>query len=191
MGGPYRLGNPGSHVDLILDRAATKQYSLCGEVGDRHSWRLGILRDPNGSCGWLYVHDQLQVGDVVRVRGPRNNFPLVASPRDLVAGGIGITPILPMVRVVEAAKADWQLVYGGRQRASMAFLTTSSLRRQDHDLATRRKGTARSRWIAWKAAARYQGLLLRTRGVVERGRAALLVVVRRARCTSSASFQSR
>ena len=122
-GRPLPPWEPGSHVDLILDRAATRQYSLCGEVGDRHSWRLGILRDPNGSGGSLYVHDQLQVGDIVRVRGPRNNFPLVASPRYLfVAGGIGITPILPMVRAVEAAEADWRLVYGGRQRASMAFL---------------------------------------------------------------------
>jgi ferredoxin-NADP reductase len=55
--------------------------------------------------------------------GPRNNFPLVASPRYLfIAGGIGITPILAMIRSAEAAGADWTLVYGGRQRASMAFL---------------------------------------------------------------------
>jgi ferredoxin-NADP reductase len=57
------------------------------------------------------------------VRGPRNNFPLVGSPRYLfIAGGIGITPILPMIRAAEAAGAEWRLVYGGRQRASMAFL---------------------------------------------------------------------
>ena len=123
MGGPCRAWEPGSHVDLILDHAATRQYSLCGEVGDRHSWRLGILRDPNGSGGSLYVHDQLRVGDIVRIRGPRNNFPLVESPRYIfIAGGIGITPILPMAHAVEAAGADWRLLYGGRQRASMAFL---------------------------------------------------------------------
>jgi ferredoxin-NADP reductase len=63
------------------------------------------------------------VGDRVHVRGPRNNFPLVGSPRYLfVAGGIGITPLLPMIRAAEAAGADWRLVYGGRRRASMAFL---------------------------------------------------------------------
>jgi ferredoxin-NADP reductase len=57
------------------------------------------------------------------VRGPRNNFPLVDSPRYLfIAGGIGITPILAMIRTAEAAGADWRLVYGGRRRASMAFL---------------------------------------------------------------------
>jgi cytochrome P450/ferredoxin-NADP reductase len=114
---------PGSHVDLILDVAATRQYSLCGDPNDHNTWRLGILRDPKGSGGSLYVHDELKAGDVVRVRGPRNNFPMVESPRYLfIAGGIGITPILPMIRAAEAAGAEWRLAYGGRQRASMAFL---------------------------------------------------------------------
>jgi cytochrome P450/ferredoxin-NADP reductase len=113
---------PGAHVDLVLDNAATRQYSLCGEPG-AESWRLGILRDAEGSGGSLYVHDELKVGDVVHVRGPRNNFPLVESPRYLfIAGGIGITPILAMIRIAEAAGADWKLLYGGRQRSSMAFL---------------------------------------------------------------------
>jgi ferredoxin-NADP reductase len=63
------------------------------------------------------------VGDVVRIRGPRNNFELAPSPRYLfIAGGIGITPILVMISAAEAAGADWRLVYGGRHRASMAFL---------------------------------------------------------------------
>jgi cytochrome P450/ferredoxin-NADP reductase len=114
---------PGAHVDLILGEAATRQYSLCGDVNDPHAWRLGVLRDPNGSGGSLYVHDRLRAGDTVRVRGPRNNFPLVPAPRYLfIAGGIGITPILPMIAAAEAAGAEWELVYGGRQRASMAFV---------------------------------------------------------------------
>ncbi len=107
---------PGAHVDLIIDRVATRQYSLCGDPDNYHAWRLGILRDPLGSGGSLYVPDQLN-------DGPRNNFPLVDSPRYLfIAGGIGITPILPMIARAEAAGADWHLVYGGRARASMAFL---------------------------------------------------------------------
>jgi cytochrome P450/ferredoxin-NADP reductase len=114
---------PGAHVDLIIDGVATRQYSLCGDPADQHLWRLGILRDPRGTGGSLYVHDQLRAGDIVRVRGPRNNFPLVPSPRYLfIAGGIGITPMLPMVRAAVAAGAEWELVYGGRQRSSMAFL---------------------------------------------------------------------
>jgi cytochrome P450/ferredoxin-NADP reductase len=114
---------PGAHVDLVIDGVHTRQYSLCGHPDDPQAYRLGILRDPAGSGASLYVHDRLQEGDVVRVRGPRNNFPLVVAPRYLfIAGGIGITPVLPMIAAAEAAGADWQLVYGGRQRASMAFL---------------------------------------------------------------------
>src|SRR5919106_1543967 len=76
---PLPPWEPGAHIDLILDGAPTRQYSLCGEATDHHVWRVGILRDPNGRGGSQYVHDQLQQGDTVRVRGPRNNFPLVDS----------------------------------------------------------------------------------------------------------------
>ena len=101
---PLPHWEPGAHVDLILGSAATRQYSLCGDPHHAHTWRLGILRDPDGSGGSLYVHDRLQVGDTVRIRGPRNNFPLITSPRYLfIAGGIGITPILAMI--AEAAEA--------------------------------------------------------------------------------------
>ena len=114
---------PGAHVDLIVGEGPTRQYSLCGDVSDHHVWRLGILRDPEGRGSSLYVHDRLQVGDTIRVRGPRNNFPLIESPRYLfIAGGIGITPILPMIAAAGAAGAEWELVYGGRRRSSMAFL---------------------------------------------------------------------
>jgi len=114
---------PGAHIDLILNDAPTRQYSLCGDPSDHRVWRVGILRDADGRGGSLYAHDQLEEGDTVRVRGPRNNFPLVASPRYLfIAGGIGVTPILTMIAAADAAGADWRLVYGGRRRASMAFL---------------------------------------------------------------------
>jgi ferredoxin-NADP reductase len=116
---------PGAHVDLVLDEVVagpTRQYSLCGDPADHHVWRLGVLREADGHTS-VHVHDRLQPGDVVRVRGPRNNFPLEPAPRYLfIAGGIGITPLLPMVAAAEAAGADWRLVYGGRQRGSMAFL---------------------------------------------------------------------
>jgi cytochrome P450/ferredoxin-NADP reductase len=122
-GHPLPAWEPGAHVDLILDGGPTRQYSLCGDPADRSHYRLGILRDPDGRGGSTYVHDQLGEGDIVRIRGPRNNFPLMASPRYMfIAGGIGITPLLPMMRAAEAAGADWRLVYGGRRRDSMAFL---------------------------------------------------------------------
>jgi ferredoxin-NADP reductase len=122
-GQPLPDWEPGAHVDLVITGAPTKQYSLCGDPAERGVWRLGILRDDAGSGASRHVHNSLQVGDVVQVRGPRNNFPLAASPAYLfIAGGIGITPILPMIRAAEAAGARWRLVYGGRARASMAFL---------------------------------------------------------------------
>ena len=122
-GRPLPAWEPGAHVDLVLDGAPTRQYSLCGNPADHSAYRLGVLRDPDGRGSSRFVHDRLRAGDTVRVRGPRNNFPLVDSPRYLfIAGGIGITPVLAMIRAAEAAGADWELVYGGRRRASMAFL---------------------------------------------------------------------
>jgi ferredoxin-NADP reductase len=124
---PLPLWEPGAHVDLLIDDpglegAPIRQYSLCGDPADHHVWRVGVLREPESRGTSRHVHEKLQRGDVVRVRGPRNNFPLVEAPRYLfIAGGIGITPILPMTAAAEAAGADWRLVYGGRQRASMAF----------------------------------------------------------------------
>jgi ferredoxin-NADP reductase len=114
---------PGAHVDLVLPTGLTRQYSLCGDRWDPFTYTVGVLREPAGRGGSAYVHDVLQPGHRVGVGGPRNNFPLVPAERYLfVAGGIGITPLLPMVHQAELLGADWQLLYGGRRRASMAFL---------------------------------------------------------------------
>ncbi|KRC59708.1 MULTISPECIES: PDR/VanB family oxidoreductase [unclassified Nocardioides] len=113
---------PGAHVDLVLGDDLVRQYSLAGSPADRGRWRVGVLRTPDSRGGSKAVHE-IAAGDTVRVRGPRNHFPMVASPRYLfIAGGIGITPMLPMIEEAEAAGADWRLVYGGRSRSSMAFL---------------------------------------------------------------------
>jgi ferredoxin-NADP reductase len=113
---------PGAHIDLVLTDELTRQYSLCGDPDDRTTWRIGVLREPDGRGGSAYVHDKLSTGATVRVRGPRNHFPLEPASRyRFIAGGIGITPILPMVAAAAAAGADWTLAYGGRTRASMAF----------------------------------------------------------------------
>lgn len=114
---------PGAHVDLCLAGGAVRQYSLCGDPADRHHWRIGVLREPGGRGGSAYVHEALREGAEVEARGPRNHFALVPASRYLfIAGGIGITPILPMVAAAEASGADWELHYGGRSRRSMAFL---------------------------------------------------------------------
>ena len=113
---------PGAHVDLVLGPDVVRQYSLCGDPRDRRVLRVAVLREQAGRGGSVHVHDRLAVGDTVRVRGPRNNFRLVDAPRYLfVAGGIGITPLLPMIAAVAAAGAPWRLVYGGRRRSSLAF----------------------------------------------------------------------
>ncbi|GAA1503052.1 PDR/VanB family oxidoreductase [Nocardioides humi] len=114
---------PGAHIDLVLGEDLVRQYSLCGSPGDPDRWRIGVLRTPDSRGGSKAVHAELGEGARVRVRGPRNHFPMVASPRYLfIAGGIGITPMLPMIAEAAASGADWRLVYGGRSRTSMAFL---------------------------------------------------------------------
>src|SRR3984893_7979615 len=113
---------PGAHIDLLLSDKLTRQYSLCGDSADPSVWRVGVLRDPNSRGGSQYVHDNLEEGVTVRVRGPRNHFELVDAPRyRFIAGGIGITPILAMLEAVQRAGGDWTLLYGGRTKASMAF----------------------------------------------------------------------
>jgi ferredoxin-NADP reductase len=116
---------PGAHIDLLLGDV-TRQYSLCGSPADRDAYRIAALRTPDSRGGSKAVH-ALREGDRVRIRGPRNNFPLIPSPRYVfVAGGIGITPILPMIEQARAAGADWRLYYGGRTLGSMAFRETLS-----------------------------------------------------------------
>lgn len=119
-GGELPAWEPGAHIDLLLRPGLVRQYSLCGDPADRRTWRVAVLREPDGRGGSAFVHDELDVS--VQVRGPRNHFALERAARYVfVAGGIGITPILPMVRAAERAGADWRLVYGGRTAASMAF----------------------------------------------------------------------
>ncbi|MEU0350913.1 PDR/VanB family oxidoreductase [Streptomyces sp. NPDC006237] len=122
LGEPLPAWEPGAHVDVLLGPGLERQYSLCGDPADRTSWRIAVLREPDGRGGSAHVHERVAEGDKIRVRGPRNNFRLEPAPRyRFVAGGIGITPILPMLAAAEAAGAEWTLLYGGRTRNSMAF----------------------------------------------------------------------
>ncbi len=122
-GGALPSWAPGAHVDLLMGEGLERQYSLCGDPAEGSRWRLAVLREPESRGGSAHVHEKIKAGDRVEVRGPRNNFAL--EPADsyiFIAGGIGITPILPMVRQVSDSGADWVLVYGGRRQASMAFV---------------------------------------------------------------------
>ncbi|MGW6394501.1 PDR/VanB family oxidoreductase [Streptomyces sp. NPDC055103] len=114
---------PGAHVDLVLPSGLVRQYSLCGDPADSGTYTVATRLIEDGRGGSREVHEQLHVGTEVEIRGPRNRFPLVDAPAYVfVAGGIGITPVLPMVRAAEAAGADWRLVYCGRSRATMPYL---------------------------------------------------------------------
>jgi ferredoxin-NADP reductase len=111
----------GAHVTLDLAPGLERAYSLCGAGG---AWQIAVLREPAGRGGSAHVHDHLTEGAEVRVRGPRCHFRLDAGApaHVLVAGGIGITPILAMADRLAAQGRPFALHYAGRRRAGMAFL---------------------------------------------------------------------
>ncbi|WP_345527677.1 PDR/VanB family oxidoreductase [Nocardioides endophyticus] len=114
---------PGAHVDLVLPDDMVRQYSLCSDPGDAHVWQVGVLREPAGRGGSIHIHDVLAEGDTLEVRGPRNNFPLEPAESYLfIGGGIGITPLIPMIDAAISQGTPWELVYGGRSRDTMCFV---------------------------------------------------------------------
>jgi ferredoxin-NADP reductase len=121
-GTPLPPWHPGAHVDVELPSGRLRQYSLCGEPDERDHYRIAVRRIADGGGGSLELHT-LGPGTALRLRGPRNAFPFIDVDRYLfVAGGIGITPILPMLRDAIVHDAEWTFVYTGRTRASMPFL---------------------------------------------------------------------
>lgn len=114
--------SPGAHIDVVLPGGLERQYSLCGSPTARGTWRIGVLREREGS---VWLHENAHVGTTLRVRGPANHFlfaPTAGRSYVFVAGGIGITPILPMIEAAETAGATWTLLYAGRSRHTMAFV---------------------------------------------------------------------
>ncbi len=123
---PWR---PGAHLDLELPSGRLRQYSLCGDPADVRAYRVAVRRIPEGDGGSVEVHDALPVGSPIVVRGPRNAFPFAvpghgspATRLHFVAGGIGITPILPMARLAHRLGIEWTMVYTGRSRDTLPFL---------------------------------------------------------------------
>lgn len=114
---------PGAHIDLLLGNGMIRQYYLCGNPADHEVWQVAVAREPDGRGGAAWIHDHLHPGMEITARGPRNRFVFTIAEHCLfIAGGIGITAILPMVAAAEKAGTDWRLLYGGRRRAGMAFL---------------------------------------------------------------------
>lgn len=128
-GGPLPRWHAGSHIDLHLPSGLIRQYSLCGDPAVAQAYRIAVRRIPDGGGGSAEVHDALHPGVTVTSHGPRNAFPMTVpgygSPTRrirFIAGGIGITPILPMIGVAQRLGVDWSMVYTGRSRDSLPFL---------------------------------------------------------------------
>jgi len=113
---------PGAHIDLTPQDGTTRQYSLCGDRWDTQTYRIAVQREADGAGGSILMHDTIHEGSVVRFGGPRNNFRLAPAATYLfIAGGIGITPILPMITQADLLDADWRLLYLGRTRTTLAY----------------------------------------------------------------------
>jgi len=121
-GGAVDTWAPGAHLEFTLPSGLIRQYSLCGDPEDRSGYVVAVLDQPEGRGGSREFHRILTPGVELTVRYPRNHFQLVEAQSYLfLAGGIGITPILPMVRAVAKAGKAFRVLYGGRTLASMAF----------------------------------------------------------------------
>lgn len=123
-GGALPAFDAGAHVDVHLPGGWVRPYSLCNSPGDTERYRLGVLHDSASRGGSRALHEQVQEGQTLRISPPRNHFPLVAdAPASLlVAGGIGITPLLAMAEQLGASGAAFTLHYAARSRRHAAFL---------------------------------------------------------------------
>ncbi|WP_053572175.1 PDR/VanB family oxidoreductase [Caballeronia cordobensis] len=114
---------PGSHIDLHMGPGLIRQYSLCGPHDDPASYSVAVKREPESRGGSKWVHEDLDVGTELEISLPRNNFPMAEHARHsiLVAGGIGITPLISMARVLNAQGQSFELLYFCRSSDHVAF----------------------------------------------------------------------
>lgn len=133
-GGALEAVAPGAHIDLHLPNGMMRQYSLVTADGDPAAYVVGVRRDRVSRGGSIYIHDKLRVGEILKVGGPRNNFPLAedAPHSVLIAGGIGITPIWCMAQRLLKLGRSFDLHYASRARAEAAFLAELSALPQAH-----------------------------------------------------------
>jgi vanillate O-demethylase ferredoxin subunit len=117
---PFKAG---AHIEVQLPGALTRQYSLCSGPDDPHVYEIAVLREPTSRGGSKAVHDVLQVGQFIEISTPRNLFPLdaTASRTLLLAGGIGVTPILSMANECARENRAFEMHYCARTPAKMAF----------------------------------------------------------------------
>lgn len=122
-GQPLPPFSAGSHIDVHLPGGLVRQYSLCNDPHEAAHYRIGVLRDAASRGGSIAMHEQVHEGDVISISEPRNHFPLHAAPHTLLlAGGIGITPLMCMAQRLAAIGASFELHASNRSRARSAFL---------------------------------------------------------------------
>ncbi|OBJ73982.1 oxidoreductase [Mycobacterium colombiense] len=123
-GGLLPSWTPGGHIDVLLPSGRRRQYSLCGAPGRRTDYRIAVRRIADGGGGSIEMHETFGVGDTLAFEGPRNAFYLGTAEREVlfVIGGIGVTPILPMIQVASERGIDWRAIYTGRSREYMPLL---------------------------------------------------------------------
>lgn len=122
-GSPLAPFTAGAHLDIHLPGGIVRQYSLVNREGERDRYVVAVKRDRKSRGGSVFMHEQLRVGAVYPIAGPRNNFPLVEGALHvvLIAGGIGVTPIWCMVQRLVELGASFELHYACRNRAETAF----------------------------------------------------------------------
>lgn len=122
-GAPLPAWTAGAHVDVQVPGGPVRPYSLCGSPAERTRWRIAVLREPASRGGSAGMHERVAEGSLLQVGLPRNLFPLAdaAASHLLLAGGIGITPILAMAQALAAQGADFRLHYATRSAARTAF----------------------------------------------------------------------
>lgn len=112
----------GAHIDVYISPGVVRQYSLCNAPSERHRYVIGVLRDPASRGGSVAIHERFEAGAVIEIGVPRNNFPLRAGARSiLIAGGIGVTPMLCMAEALHASGTGFTLHYCARSRDKAAF----------------------------------------------------------------------
>lgn len=122
-GGALPAFSAGAHIDVHLPGGVIRQYSLCNHPGESHRYQIAVLRDPESRGGSIMIHDQLDEGDEITISEPRNLFPLEhdAKKHLLIAGGIGITPILCMAERLSHMDREFELHYCTRTPEETAF----------------------------------------------------------------------
>jgi len=123
-GGALPAFTAGAHIDVELPNLETRSYSLLNDCGETHRYVLGVLRERESLGGSAYLHERLAVGDVLKSSAPGNDFPLYEAGdfNILIAGGIGITPIMPMAARLAEIGRDYALHYCARSADEAAFL---------------------------------------------------------------------